>query len=64
MRNKLFLIFYKLMRYLLKKKYIKTRTFFLVVGRVGIEAATTLGQLSVIEKLIDGGINIEKARSD
>lgn len=64
MRNKLFLMFYKLMRYLLKKKYIKTRTFFLVVGRVGIEVATTLEQLSVIEKLIDGGINIEKARSD
>ena len=64
MRNKLFLIFYKLMRYLLKKKYIKTRTFFLVVGRVGIEAATTLEPLSVIEKLREGGRTIEKARRD
>lgn len=58
MESKLFKIFLKIMKYLLQKRKIKSRTFFIIVGRVGIFMANTPQQLAIIEKFIEGGNNI------
>jgi hypothetical protein len=58
MKGKLFIIFFKFMRFLLKNKYIKARTFFLVVGKIGVELANTPEQLKVMKKFIEGGNRI------
>ena len=65
MKDKLFIPFFKIMKFLLKKKVIKPRTFFIVVGRVGIELASTPEQLNVMKKFIEGGNKlIGKERSN
>lgn len=58
MKGKLFIIFFKFMRFLLKNKYIQARTFFLVVGKIGVELANTPEQLKVMKKFIEGGNRI------
>lgn len=58
MESKLFKIFFNFMKWLLKNNYIKARTFFIVVGRVGIFMANTPQQLAMIEKFIEGGNRI------
>lgn len=65
MESKLFKIFFKFMKYLLQKRIIKARTFFIIVGKVGIAMARTPQQLAMIEKFIEGGNKIiGKTRSN
>ena len=65
MESKFFRIFLKFMKYLLQQRIIKDRTFFNIVGRVGIFLANTPEQLTMIEKFIEGGNRIiGKTRSN